>query len=339
MATPNSRQTLKDYCLRQLGHPVLEVNVDDDQLEDRIDDALQIFQDYHFDGTQKLLLKHQVTGTTINLVTLPAPSGTFNNGEIITGSTSNATAVIVKTNEDTTTGSGSTTQLIVKKCKDANGFANNDTSALFTQSETITGKSSGVTAKFNTISIGDVDNHYLPVDDSIIGIEQVFAFDHAMNDVNMFDVRYQLHLNDIYDLSSSSLQNYDFTQRHISYLENIFNQAPRFSFNRHTDRLLLDIDWDDDEAAVDKIILFEVYKIVDPNTYTQVYNDLFLKKYLTSLFKRQWGSNLIKFEGMQLPGGITLNGRQLYDDAVQELERIDEEMQLKYQLPDDFMVG
>ena len=338
MATPNSRQTLKDYCLRQLGHPVLEINVDDDQIEDRIDDALQIFQDYHFEGTQKLLLKHQITGTTINFFD-NGISGTFSKSEKVTGNSSNASAIIVKTNENTATGSGAVNKLIVKKCKDTDGYANNTASGLFQAGETITGASSGTTANVKDLVLGDVDNHYIPVNDSIIGVEQVFPFDHSFNDVNMFDVRYQIHLNDIYDLSDSGLMNYDFAQRHVSLLENIFNQAPRFSFSRHTDRLYLDIDWEDDEATVDRIILFEAYKIINPSTFTQVYNDIFVKKYLTALLKKQWGANLIKFEGMQLPGGVTLNGRQLFDDATQELERIDEEMQLKYQLPDDFMVG
>ena len=331
MASPNSRQTLKDYCLRQLGHPVLEINVDDDQLEDRIDDAFQMFQEYHFDGTQKLLLKHKITGTTLNLFDSPTP-GTFTDGETITGSALGVTAKVVSTVDSNT--------LTIKKIRKADGSQiDGDANSAFQTGTTITGSASGATANVLNLELGDTDNQYIPIDDSIVGIEQVFAFDHAQSDVNMFDVRYQLHLNDIYDLSTTSIVSYDFAQRRISHLEDIFNQAPRFGFNRHTDRLYLDIDWAEDEANVGKFVLIEAYKILDPNTFSQVYNDIFLKKYTTSLFKRQWGANLIKFEGLQLPGGVTLNGRQLYDDASQELERLDEEMQLKYQLPDDFMVG
>tara|TARA_A100001201_G_scaffold42937_1_gene43642 strand:- start:286 stop:1275 length:990 start_codon:yes stop_codon:yes gene_type:complete len=329
MAKPNSRQTLKDYCLRQLGYPVLEVNVDDDQVEDRLDDALQLYQDYHFDATEKLLLKHKVTASTLTFSS--EPSAAFTVGEKITGATSNATAIVV--DEPTTT------TLRFKKSKDGNGVANTDSNSSFSAGETVTGSGSGTTGTVSTVVFGDTDNKFIPIDDSIIGVERVFPFDHSQSDVNMFDVRYQLHLNDIYDLSTTSLISYDMAQRRISELEYIFNQAPRFSFSRHADRLHLDVDYDDDEISPDKFILFEAYKILSPDDHTQVYNDMFLKKYLTSLIKKQWGMNLIKFEGVQLPGGTTLNGRQIYDDASQELERLDEELQLKYQLPDDFMIG
>lgn len=329
MAVPNSRQTLKDYCLRQLGAPVLEINVDDSQLEDRIDDAFQLFQEHHFDGTQKLLLKHKITGTEIDVYDSPGLSGDFSVGEVIKGSSTGVTAKFVN-KVDTNT-------ITVKQLKNAKGDA--DANAAFSVTEELVGQSSGVTGRFLTLRTGDVDNQYIPIDSSIIGVERVLPFDHAQADVNMFDVRYQLHLNDLYDLKSTNLAGYNMSQERISQLEDIFNQAPRFAFNRHMDRLYLDIDWADDEATVGKWVIVEAYKIIDPNTFTDVYNDIFLKKYLTILFKKQWGSNLIKFEGMQLPGGVTLNGRQLYDDAVQELERLEETMELKYQLPDDFMVG
>lgn len=248
MAKPNSRTTLKQYCLRQLGHPVIEINVDEDQLDDRIDEALQYYQEYHFDGTERIFLKHQITSD-------------------------------------------------------------------------------------------DITNKYIPISDAVIGVNKVLPFNQAGSTVNMFDVRYQLHLNDLYDLSSTSLVNYDMAMRHVSLLENLFNQAPMFRFNRHMDRLYLDIDWSNDELRVDDYVVVDAYRILDPDTYTDVYNDMFLKKYTTALFKKQWGANLIKFEGMQLPGGITLNGRQLFDDATQEIQQIEEDMQLRYQLPDDFMIG
>lgn len=330
MAKPNSRQTLKDYCLRQLGAPVLEINVDDDQVEDAIDDSLQLYQDYHFDATEKILLKHLVTASTLTFSS--APSAAFTAGEKITGSSSNATALVIDEPTDTT--------LRFRRAKDGDGYVNSDSNSSFTNGETVTGSSSGTTGVVSTISFGDTDNHSIPIDDSIVGVQRVFPFDHAQSDVNMFDVRYQLHLNDIYDLgATNSMINYDFVQRKISLLEDKFNQAPQFQFNRHTDRLHLNIDWEDEEAKHDKFILLEVYKIVDPEVYSQIYNDMFLKQYCTLLIKKQWGSNLIKFDGMQLPGGVTLNGRQLYDDAVQELLTVREQMQLNYQLPDDMMVG
>ena len=166
MATPNSRQTLKDFCLRQLGHPVLEINVDDDQLEDRIDDALQVFQDYHFDGTQKLLLKHKVTGSTMNLKASPAP-GTFTDGETITGASSGATAVVSSTTDSTT--------LIIRTIKKSDGkLIEGETTGSFTAEEKITGGSSSAEAYVSSLTLGDVDNQWFPIDDSIIGVEQVF---------------------------------------------------------------------------------------------------------------------------------------------------------------------
>lgn len=248
MAKPSTRLTLKQYCLRQLGYPVIEINVDEDQLEDRIDEALQFYQEYHYDGVEKLYLKHQITAD-------------------------------------------------------------------------------------------DVTNEYVPIDDSIIGVEKVLPFNTTGSRVNMFDVRYQMHLNDLYDLSKASLVNYSLAMRHVALIEDLFSQAPQFRYNRHTDRLYLDIDWTGKEIEVGDYILVEAYKILDPDTYTNVYNDMFLKRYTTALFKRQWGANLIKFDGMQLPGGITLNGRQLFDDATREIEQIEQEVQLRFELPVDFMVG
>jgi hypothetical protein len=247
MAIPQTREQLKQYCLRNLGHPVIEVNVDDDQLEDRIDEAIQIWNDYHYDGAEKIYLKHQVTAT-------------------------------------------------------------------------------------------DITNEYISVGESIKSIIKVFPIDSTTGNINMFDVRYQLRLNDIFDLSKQQLSGYTGAMQHLSLIENLFNQSPSFRFNRHSDKLYLDIDWDK-ELTIDKYLLFECYRAVDPEDLTDAYNDLWLKKYVTAIFKRQWGSNLLKYEGMQLPGGTTLNGRQIFDDASTEIQMLDDEIFSKYQLPDDFIVG
>ncbi len=247
MAIPQTREQLKQYCLRNLGHPVIEVNVDDDQLEDRIDEAIQIWNDYHYDGAEKIYLKHQVTAI-------------------------------------------------------------------------------------------DITNEYISVGESIKSIIKVFPIDSTSGNINMFDVRYQLRLNDIFDLSKQQLSGYTGAMQHLSLIENLFNQSPSFRFNRHSDKIYLDIDWDK-ELTVDKYLLFECYRAVDPEDLTDAYNDLWLKKYVTAIFKRQWGSNLLKYEGMQLPGGTTLNGRQIFDDASTEIQMLDDEIFSKYQLPDDFMVG
>ena len=155
----------------------------------------------------------------------------------------------------------------------------------------------------------------------------------------MCSVDYQYALNDLYTFGGmQSFKNYTFTQQRLSMINNLYNTMPRFRFNRHTDRLHLDVNWGED-VDIDDFIVAEAYIIADPSTFSDVYGDMFLKKYVTALFKKQWGQNLIKFEGLQLPGGVTLNGRQLYDDETTEIDRIEEEVQLKYQLPDDFFVG
>lgn len=249
MANPTTRQELIDYCLRRLGSPVIEINVDDDQLEDRIDDALQFYQEYHTDATVRIYLKHQVT-------------------------------------QD------------------------------------------------------DIDNKYITLNDNILYVKRVFPVQDTSGSSTLFDVKYQLHLNDIYDLSYiGDLVHYEMVQQYVSLLDLKLNGQSNFSrFNRHMNQLHIDMNWED-EVEVDDYIIVECMRIVDPSTYTDVYNDMFLKQYSTALIKQQWGANLIKFEGMQLPGGVTLNGRQLFDDATTEIQTIREQMQLNYELPVDFYMG
>ena len=249
MAIPNSRQTLIDYCLRRLGAPVLDINVDDDQISDRVDDALQFYQEYHSDATMRTYLKHQLTST-------------------------------------------------------------------------------------------DITNRYISITDNILFIKSVFPLSRQSSSISMFDVKYQLHLNDMYDLSYiGDLVHYEMIQQYMSLLDLTLNGGNTITrFNRHMNRLFLDIDWEADIKEGDYVIV-ECMIIVDPQTYPDVYNDMFLKQYVTQLIKQQWGANLIKFEGMQLPGGVTLNGRQIFDDASTELEKIREQMQLSYETPVDFFIG
>mgnify|MGYP001184502984 FL=1 len=336
MTQPTSRATLKDYAKRKLGHPVVELNLDDDQMEDLIDDALEFFQEYHFDGTYPTFLKHQITGSTLKITS----NVSFEAGEVITGGTSGVRATVHEYHSANTTIRYKNPE--VKSGGDGNTYYANTTTT-FGNGETITGGTSSLTATTNGTSanaFGDFDNQYISIDENVIGIKSVIPFySDTSSSSNMFSVNYQYALNDLYTMGSmSSMKNYTFSQQRISMIHNLFHTMPRFRFNRHMDRLYLDIDWGAD-VKIDDWIVAEAYAIVDPSSYSDVWGDMFLKKYVTSLFKKQWGQNLIKFEGMQLPGGITLNGRQLYDDANTELERIEEEVQLKYQLPDDFMVG
>jgi len=251
MAGPTSRQGLIEYCLRRLGDPVIEINVDDDQLEERIDDALQIYQEYHSDATVKTYLKHLVTAD-------------------------------------------------------------------------------------------DVTNEYIPVSDSIIYVSRLLPINNAFGaSRNFFDIKYQMMLNDIADLQNwaGDLAYYEQMQQYLSVLDMKLNGHPQVEFARRQNRLYIHGDFADSDIKEGDYIIAEVYQIVDPDTHTSVYDDMWLKEYSTALIKQQWGANLIKFEGMQLPGGVTLNGRQLFDDAMQDIERLRERIRLEHELPPNFFVG
>ena len=249
MAKPNSRSTLIDYCYRSLGAPVIEINVDEDQVDDRIDEALQFHQTYHTDSIEKIYLKHQVTQI-------------------------------------------------------------------------------------------DIDNGYLPINDLITDVIRVMPLRDSSPSDNMFDIRYQMHLNDVYSLGfMGSLAEYEMTQQWLALLDLIIdNDDKHISFERHKNQLRIDMDWST-EIAVGNYLVVECYRILDPALYSDVYNDYFLKKYATALIKRQWGANLSKFEGMVMPGGVTFNGRQLLDDANEELTKLEEEVRLNWEQPVDFYIG
>ena len=334
MAKPSTREELKQYCLRTLGKPVIEINVEDDQLEDRMDEGLQFFQEYHFDGVERMYNIHRITGSTVKIA---SNTGAFTVGEKITGGTSNATAKVVSSN---------TTVITFKSHKDTDDISNNDVTSSFSNAETITGSTSGSTAVADTdaslVTFGDVDNHYITLSDSIIGVTGIFDIQDtggAQTSSDLFSFRYQFHLNEMPYLTATSIINYKMSMQHLQLLNDMFVGKKPLRFNRHQNRLYLDIDWDNDDLEVDEYVVAECYRIIEPATFTDVYNDMFLKKYVTALFKRQWGANLIKYEGVQLPGGTTLNGRTMFEEAITELRETEEQVSLKYELPVDFMVG
>ena len=247
MALPASRDQMKDWCLRQLGFPVLDINVDDDQVEDRIDEAFSYFQQFHFDGVERWYLKHQVTST-------------------------------------------------------------------------------------------DITNEYIPIPDSIIGVSRIFPIGSTNASINMFDLRYQLRLHELYDFTSTSYVNYALTMQHIRTLDMLFSGETPIRFNRHTNKLYIDQNWLSGIDAGEWIVI-EGHIILDPDTYTKVYGDRMLLKYATALIKRQWGNNMKKFDKMQLPGGITMNGQQIYDEAVQEIKELEDLIRDTYEEPPQFLVG
>lgn len=318
MAIPTTRAQLKDYCLRKLGHPVLEINVDDDQVDDRIDEALSFFHDYHWDGVEKIFMKHQITQT-------------------------------------------------------------------------------------------DIDRGWIWVPEPVTFVTGIFPFDDSNSSINMFDLRYQLRLHDLYDFTSVSYVSYEITMQHLSTLNLMFSGKPQFRFNKHNDKLILDIDWTRD-LSLGQYVVVECYRRMEPDsknltgtfnlvsgnttiigtgtrmdkefvegdyitfntgeslraskikannemivTYaptvsnvsatgeivgnSDVWNDRFLKAFATAKIKQQWGTNLKKFGGIQLPGGVTLNGKEIYDEAVEEIEKLEETMFNYNSLPSEIFIG
>lgn len=247
MAVPSTRAEFKEYCLRALGKPVIEINVDDDQVEDRIDQALRYYWDYHFDGSEKIYYKHQITQDTL-------------------------------------------------------------------------------------------DNKYITLPENIMGVVKVFEIgDPATSGNDIFNIRYQIALNDLYTLTNVGLVPYYMAMEHLSMVQEILVGKTPIRYNRH--RNILHLDTDERKLVLGSWLIVEAYEIVNPETYTDVWADRWLQFYTTQLIKRQWGSNLTKFEGLQLPGGVQFNGQKIYDDAVDEIRRLEEEMINNYSLPVHDMIG
>ena len=314
MANPSSRQGLIDYCLRQLGHPVIEINVDEDQLEDRVDEALQFYRDFHYDATEKIYKNVLIEPSLLQITGVNAAS--FSNGSTITGSTSGATAIVYAN-------------------VSANRMKVYDVTGTFTVGESLTGDAS---ATLSAITLGNYDNKYISLNDSIMGVERILQLSNKTSGMGMFDVRYQLLLNNIQSLTNTDIIYYSQLKTHLNLINDLMTGQKPIRFNRHMNRLFVDMDWRYDVAIGDYIIV-EGWQFLDPDTYTDVYNDGFLKRYTTALIKRQWGNNLKKFEGVQMPGGVTLNGQKIFDEAMQEITDLKEEGKNTYQLPIDFFTG
>ena len=246
MAVPNSKDTLKEYCLRKLGKPVIEINIDDDQMDDRIDEALMFYQDYHFDGVQDMFLKHEITAT-------------------------------------------------------------------------------------------DISNEYITIANDYIGIVDIFDIGDSTSTNNLFNVRYQIALNDMYDLSRMDLVPYFMNMMNLRHIEEMLVGKQPIRYNRHVNKLWIDMDWG--KVTAGHYIVAKGYQKVDPDTYTDVYNDRWLQRYVTALFQVQWGKNLTKFVGMQLPGGVQFNGEQILQQGLDEKTKLEEEMISSYSLPVHDMTG
>ena len=246
MSVPASRSQFKEYCLRKLGKPVIEINVDDDQVEDRIDEALKYYWDYHFDGTEKIYYKH-------------------------------------------------------------------------------------------TITASNVTDKYISLPDNIIGAVRIFNIGDPMVTNNLFDIRYQIALNDLYTLTSVSMIPYYMMFQHVQLMEQMLVGQQPIRFNRHTNKLYVDMDWN--KVNVGNFLIVEAYQVLDPDVYTDAWGDRWLALYATALIKKQWGANLTKFSGLQLPGGVSFNGDKILNDAVNEVEALEKEMITSYSLPVMDMIG
>ena len=269
MATPSSREQLKQYALRALGKPVIDINVDDNQLEDRLDEAYQYYAQYHYDGIRRTYLKYQYTQADYDRIT-------------VDGSDESVTK-------------------------------------------------NGVTSTFKE------GQNFLVVPESVISVVNIFPFSNKGN-LNLFDVRYQLRLNDLYDFSSTSVINYDIVLRHLDFLDHVLVGEKPLRFNQHDNRLYIDMDWKND-IDVGEFIIIECYRKLDPATHTDVFNDIFLKRYVTALFKKQWGANLSKFNGVTMLGGVQLNGQQIYTEALADVEKLEQEIRTTYELNPGIMIG
>ena len=281
MSKPQSRAEFKEYCLRQLGAPVLEINLATEQCEDIIDDALQFFHERHFDGVAQVYLKYKITQGDKDRGR--APKGTY--------------AGITTTTASTTI---------------------NGTEIQFDFEE---------------------NSNYLEIPPEVIGVTKLFRFDGSNTATNnMFSLKYQLFLNDIaFNWGTTELLSYAMTRTYLSDIDFLLNTEKQIRFNQRQDRLYIDIDWA--ETNVGDWLIIDCWRALNPTDYTRVWNDSFLKPYTVALMKRQWGQNLMKFTGVKLPGGVELNGRQMYDDAEKDLDRIREIMSNTYELPPLDMIG
>lgn len=317
-----SREGLKQYALRALGAPVLEVNVDDDQLEDRLDEAIEYWRLYHYDGSEKIYLKQIIRASEMTLTA--SVTANFSLSEIVVGATSGAKATVTKETSRVSSG----TLLLVK-----------NVTGTFVAGETITGQTGNLTATLGTtpITLREFDKRYCEISDLVYGITRVLPFSDASSSKNIFDLQYQLRLNDLYDLTSTSIIYYKTVMSHLALLDLELNGHPLYRFNRMQGRLFLDINWESDVALGDFIVV-ECYRALDPAEYARVWNESWLKHYVTALFKRQWGVNLKKFGGLTLPGGVTLDGQSLFDEAKGEIDELEQELMNK-SAPLDFFMG
>lgn len=318
----STRQQFIEYCLRNLGAPVLEINVDQDQIEDRIDEAIEYWRLYHHEGIEKIYLKQKFTATRLTIQ--QSIANTFPLLSIITGQTSGARARVIEEGAEQSAGTTLITRAI---------------SGTFVAGESIVADSgqTATLAATNFINVGVMDNKYFDLPDYVYGVSRMIPIASTQTSKSMFDIQYQLRLNDLYDLTSTSIIYYKMVMSHLSLLDLELNGKPMIRFNRLSGRIYPDINWDSD-IIPGTYAVFEAYRAMDPTVWPKVWNEPWLKHYATALIKRQWATNLKKFSGVQLPGGVTIDGAGMYAEAMQEIKDLEEELIVKA-APLDFFLG
>ena len=413
MPIPSSREQLKQYALRALGKPVIEINADDDQLEDRIDEALQYFAQYHFDGVRRTYLKYQYTQADFDRMTVDRVSQsttkeatTVSNSFTGDGSTKvftldtsadqlSSVKVNIKEDDDilnTFTGDGSTNvfqltnpadsvdaltvtvdgilktrttdfivalktfefvtapvadAVIVVKIRNTVpaagtdsvagvGYTVEDKTLTFFVAPSSNSKISATISNQVTTSWKEAQN-YIICPESVVSVINIFPFS-SKGSMNVFDVRYQMRLNDLYDFSSGSMVNYDMVMRQLDFLDHILVGEKPMRFNQHDNRLYVDMDWKND-LLVGEYLVIECYRKLDPSQHTDVFNDIMLKRYVTALFKKQWGANLSKFSGVAMLGGVTLNGQQIFSESLTDIQDLEKEIRSSFEMSQPLMIG
>ena len=349
MAQPTTKAELKDYCLRRLGAPVLEINVDDDQIDDLIDDAIQLFQERHFDGVERMFLKHKLTasdvakfrgldqeqllgtatGAVLTVKIVEEGTSGYTTGTAVSGTGGNSSNATF----DITAKDGKITEVEVNAA--GTNYLVDDEITFIQGSGDAKIKVTGVQEQTEW----EERDNFLQIPPQVLGINRVFGVKGSNIRSNLFGLEYQLFLNDLYQFGSVDILSYFMTKTYLETLDMVLNNGAfiPYRFNRRADRLYIDTD----RLMLDEgsYLIIDCHRLLDPQTYTEVYNDPFLKKYTTALIKRQWGQNLIKFKGAQLPGGITMNGRELYDDGNTEVLKIEDEITSTYELPPNWEIG
>jgi len=311
-----SRQELVNYTLRKLGAPVINIEVDPLQLEDALDDALHHYTEYHFDGITRQFMSHKISGTTV----VVDDASSISKGETLTSADNKTRALVDSVSGNT---------IIINNQRGLIKFAVNDT-------VTADGKTTPMI--ISSITLGDIDNQYVTVDEHVVSVTRILNVSSIMGGGDyMFDLNYQIMMSELQALTKSGVSQFYQTLNYLGHLDFILKKEKNFEFHRRTNRLYLEISWSND-VKVDDIVVAEVYKEIDPTTFPEVYDDIWIKRYFTALVKKQWGQNLSKYDGMQLPGGITYSGKQLVIDAGFEIEKLEDEA-INSSAPLGFQIG